>query len=87
MQEMWFLVTHVVYVCFCGTVAIRQSFGNCMFWPIPVLQQTLIKEFANWRESTHTRRPALWSSCRVCIETDNPPELASDGTASVSSHT
>jgi hypothetical protein len=25
-----------------------------LFWPIPVLHQTLIKEFANWRETTQS---------------------------------
>jgi hypothetical protein len=24
------------------------------FWPIPVLHEMLIKEFANWRETTQT---------------------------------
>jgi len=31
----------------CGIVALRQSSGNGKFWPIPVLHQKLIKEFAN----------------------------------------
>ena len=47
------------------TVALRWSSVYVQSWPVPVLHQALIKELANWRETTQAGRPEFLALCRV----------------------
>jgi hypothetical protein len=53
-----------VQVMFCGIPAVRKIFWNDQFWPVPVLHEMLIKEFANRRESILNGHPGFLASCR-----------------------